>query len=773
MRRDYAMRIPPFVCVLTLALATPIQAIERWLPPAATVPAGWHPLAIETTPAGAGTVDTWPYGGAFLPGTAVRVRARAHDGYAFSHWEGVAAGSPRADAEPFGMDGPHTVRAVFAAIAAPGARIAVGTVSELAAAIATAQPGTVIECGDGTYTLGAALTISRQATPTLPIVIRARNRGGATITGSAGIVLNGAHHVVIEGFTFLCTMKTAVELKDTVHCRITRNTFLQGASSASQWWVTLSGTTGRHNRIDHNRFAGKRTMGNYLSTTTRENVDRALSQFDVIDRNAFIDIGPNEGNGKEAIRLGNSWISMYPGYYLVESNYFERCDGDAETVSNKSCDNIFRWNTFINCWGSLCLRHGNRCVADGNAFIRPDEIIDWNKVDASLAPELRRIGGLRAYGDDHAIINNYFYQTNAGTTGLGTLVLCSGRVNWTEANYPSGDLNSTNAADRIFVAYNTFVDAPRSSIDIGYSSGGNAYPANEMVFYNNLVVARQGRNPGKLIYLPGSVPPPTGTVWRGNIAHAAGGVQLGDWPQPFADTELRLADPSLAKIGDRWTIDAASAAAAAATRATVPHQVCVPWDFEGQPRTGDHTAVGNDHLSSDPVRNRILRAADVGPDAPATVLRESYAAWIIRHELAPAHADPLADPAGDKVTNLLAYALGLNPLADKRPLLPTVLLVAADGTPQAAGAARYLALDVTLDARAQGIRCTIETSADLQLWQHDGTAVHQLAESATRLFYRDAVALGDAAAGRRFIRLTIAQEGAPEPAGMPLPGAAK
>jgi len=229
-------------------------------------------------------------------------------------------------------------------------------------------------------------------------------------------------------------------------------------------------------------------------------------------------------------------------------------------VSNKSCDNIFRWNTFINNWGSLCLRHGNRCVADGNTFIRPDEIIDWSKVDASLPPELRRIGGLRAYGDDHAIINNYFYQTNAGTTGLGTLVLCSGRVNWTEEHYPAGDLNSTNAADRIFVAYNTFADAPRTSIDIGYSSGGTTFPANEMIFYNNLIVARQGRNPGKLIYLPSNVPAPTGTVWRGNIAHAAGGVTLGDWPVAFLESELRVADPQIHKPLDRWTVPASSVA---------------------------------------------------------------------------------------------------------------------------------------------------------------------------------------------------------------------
>ena len=46
----------------------------------------------------------------------------------------------------------------------------------------------------------------------------------------------------------------------------------------------------------------------------------------------------------------------------MEQNFFDRCDGELEIISSKSCDNIYRGNTFLNCAGMLTLRHGNRYV---------------------------------------------------------------------------------------------------------------------------------------------------------------------------------------------------------------------------------------------------------------------------------------------------------------------------------------------------------------------------------------------------------------------------
>jgi hypothetical protein len=308
---------------------------------------------------------------------------------------------------------------------------------------------------------------------------------------------------------------------------------------------------------------------------------------------------------------------MYKGYYLVEQNFFDRCDGDAEVISNKSCDNIHRWNTFINCWGSLCLRHGNRCVVDGNTFIRPDSIINWAKVDQSI-PIDRRIAGVRTYGDDQVIINNYFQQVNGGTTGLGVCVLASGDVDWTEDNYPAGDLSACNSADRDFVAFNTYVDCPRSSIDFNYSSGGNI-PANEMMLYNNLIAARQGRNPGYLFNLPSGISAPTNCQWKGNMGYMAGTVTIGNYPGTFTTQQLRIADPKLIRTSERYTITPESPAVGAASSDDIPYRICVPWDIEGQPRTAT-SDVGCDQLSTVIRRNKVLTPEDVGPEAPEDIV---------------------------------------------------------------------------------------------------------------------------------------------------------
>src|SRR5258707_256657 len=66
-----------------------------------------------------------------------------------------------------------------------------------------------------------------------------------------------------------------------------------------------------------------------------------------IDRNYF---GPRAGlgaNGGETIRIGDSRTSMLAANCVVEKNLFEKCNGEVECISNKSCGNIYRDNTFL------------------------------------------------------------------------------------------------------------------------------------------------------------------------------------------------------------------------------------------------------------------------------------------------------------------------------------------------------------------------------------------------------------------------------------------
>src|SRR5438477_5607710 len=88
----------------------------------------------------------------------------------------------------------------------------------------------------------------------------------------------------------------------------------------------------------------------------------------LIDNNHFGHRPPLGKNGGETIRVGYSFQSMFSSKTFVENNLFDQCDGEIEIISSKSCDNIYRNNTFNNCAGFLTLRHGNRAAVDNNIF---------------------------------------------------------------------------------------------------------------------------------------------------------------------------------------------------------------------------------------------------------------------------------------------------------------------------------------------------------------------------------------------------------------------
>ena len=72
----------------------------------------------------------------------------------------------------------------------------------------------------------------------------------------------------------------------------------------------------------------------------------------------------------ETIRIGTSANSMESSRTIVENNTFKNCDGEIEIISNKSANNIFRNNLFLESKGSLTLRHGNNALVEGNVFFR-------------------------------------------------------------------------------------------------------------------------------------------------------------------------------------------------------------------------------------------------------------------------------------------------------------------------------------------------------------------------------------------------------------------
>jgi len=93
-------------------------------------------LTVTTSGNGAGTVEAWPSGGIYLPGTTVTLTAVASPGSSFDHWEGDLAGS--ASPATILMDDDKTVIAYFA----PPRQLTVLSAPIDGAAITGDEPGT-------------------------------------------------------------------------------------------------------------------------------------------------------------------------------------------------------------------------------------------------------------------------------------------------------------------------------------------------------------------------------------------------------------------------------------------------------------------------------------------------------------------------------------------------------------------------------------------------------------------------------------------------------
>lgn len=232
-----------------------------------------------------------------------------------------------------------------------------------------AQPSDVFILTAGEWR-DVELVIKGEGTAEQPIFVRAETPGEVVLTEDSTLRVSGSH-IVVSGLLFrnIAGPSEIVQFRTSSrdhahHCRLTECAIVEdddGEPADEQKWVSLYGT---HNEVDHCYFAGKRSPGTTLVVWVTDE-----SNFHRIDHNHF---GPRPmlgRNGGETIRIGTSDVSLNSSQTLVERNLFVRCDGEAEVISNKSCDNVYQQNTFIECSGTLTLRHGDRCRVEGNFFL--------------------------------------------------------------------------------------------------------------------------------------------------------------------------------------------------------------------------------------------------------------------------------------------------------------------------------------------------------------------------------------------------------------------
>jgi hypothetical protein len=289
-------------------------------------------------------------------------------------------------------------------------------------------------------------------------------------------------------------------------------------------------------------------------------------------------------NEKETVRVGWSGVSMQDGLATVEQNLFEACDGDPEIVSVKSGKNVVRYNTVRASTGVLSLRHGNGSLLYGNYVFGAGKTLPCT--DAKGAATTCETGGIRLYGRDHVVFDNYV----EGTTGTGHRA---------PIQIDGGDgtsLDSHAQVVNVRVLANTFVDNA-SGIEIGKNY---ALPPKDVVVAYNVV-----RGPsGKLVQV---FKPQATVTFAGNVVWADAGADVG---ATLTAAQARVIDPKLVRLGDVLVLAAGSPAIdGAAALAGV-----IPTDVDGQPRTTPD--VGADEQGTALGPRRPLTAADVGPEAP-------------------------------------------------------------------------------------------------------------------------------------------------------------
>ena len=384
-----------------------------------------------------------------------------------------------------------------------------------------------------------------------PIRIVPQTNGGVILTGETDFRVSGTH-VIVSGFVFRdCHSVNDIfqfrshEERLAKNCRVTDCVFEETPdlkkSSKESRWLSIYGT---NNRVDHCYFAGKKNKGTTLVVWVTKEPGRHQ-----IDHNHFGARPELRKNGGETIRVGTSDVSELVSATIVEDNYFHRCDGEAEVISNKSCENIYRRNMFEQCSGALTLRHGHRCTVDGNAFI---------------GKKGNGTGGVRIIGQGHIVTNNYFEGLRGGSVRAS--------ISWMNG-IPNSPLNKYAPVRGALVAHNTFVDCS-VTMEFGVGAGKKQplAPADSKIINN--------------LFLPGKWPlfkvrvKPKDFQWEGNILqeNQSRDNQLAKIER--REFKLKRGDDGLMRPTESSPLE---------TETNAPVQT----DIDGQPR-GETTIAGCD-----------------------------------------------------------------------------------------------------------------------------------------------------------------------------------
>lgn len=367
----------------------------------------------------------------------------------------------------------------------------VATIPDFEVALQQVRPGESIIWMNGTYTdLKIDFTPKTNGSKESKIYLKAETPGKVMLKGASQLFMGG-NHLQVEGFLFTGT-STLGERDDVIsfrsrknvsanYCRVTGcafNDYSPADANINNDWIIIYGT---HNEVDHCYLKGKTNLGPYLVVAYDkpkdfvDGSDACLSTYHSIHHNYFGYRTMPGDNGGECIRTGDSKTSMTKGFNIFEYNYFEKEENEPEVISNKSCDNIYRFNTLYGNDGALVLRHGNRCVVYGN-YIN-------GKTGRGNS------GGIRIIGEDHVVFNNYIENTEGGNKSLKAPITIMGGI-------PASPINGYFAGHNAVVCFNTVVNAVGPVIHAGaYAKTKEPIAPENIVVAQNTIINPQGKNP--------------------------------------------------------------------------------------------------------------------------------------------------------------------------------------------------------------------------------------------------------------------------------------
>ena len=276
----------------------------------------------------------------------------------------------------------------------------------IAKALPTAAPGDVLVIADGTYR-DQVLEWRGKGSAERPVLVRAATPGGVIFSGQSSLLIDG-EHLIVEGLLFTgghAPKKETISLSGNHnslrHCVVDSYNPPQSDTDREDKWLALRG---QNHRVEHCTFHNK-TSPSVTLTIWRE---KDQADRHTLYRNHFHTRPKgNSGNGFETIRIGTSETTGGDSQCVIEGNRFYACDGEMEIISVKSDNNMISENSFIECAGTITLRHG-----DGSTVSR-------NVIAGKLKKET---GGIRVYGARHQILENVIIGTTGRADGAIALM---------------------------------------------------------------------------------------------------------------------------------------------------------------------------------------------------------------------------------------------------------------------------------------------------------------------------------------------------------------